>query len=51
MSRNNEKNIKKHNNKLHKEQDRVKNAEILLARKKLKQITKNSDSKIQKLTN
>jgi hypothetical protein len=29
MSRNNEKNIRKHNNKLHKEQDRVKNAEIL----------------------
>jgi hypothetical protein len=39
MSRNNEKNIKKHNNKLYKEQDRVKNAEIL-RKEKLKQITK-----------
>jgi hypothetical protein len=33
MSRNNEKNIRKHNNKLHKEQDRVKN-EILRKEKK-----------------
>ena len=39
MSRNNERNIKKHNDKLHKAQDKVKNAEI--ARKeKLKQIVK-----------
>jgi len=49
MSRNNEKNIKKHNDKLHKAQDRVKNAEIL-RKEKLKQIakkfhdTKNSDT-------
>jgi hypothetical protein len=35
MSRNNEKNIRKHNNKLHKEQDQ--NAEIL-RKEKLKQI-------------
>jgi hypothetical protein len=39
MSRNNEKNIKKHNDKLHKAQDRVKNAEIL-RKEKLKEITK-----------
>jgi hypothetical protein len=39
MSRNNEKNIRKHNNKLHKEQDRIKNAEIL-RKEKLKQIMK-----------
>lgn len=39
MGRNNERNIKKHNDKLHKAQDKVKQAEI--ARKeKLKQITK-----------
>lgn len=39
MSRNNEKNIKKHNDKLHKAQAKAKQAEI--ARKeKLKQITK-----------
>lgn len=38
MGRNNEKNIKKHNDKLHKAQDKVKLAEI--ARKeKLKQIS------------
>jgi hypothetical protein len=49
MSRNNEKNIKKHNDKLHKAQDRVKNAEIL-RKEKLKQIvkkfhdTKNTDT-------
>jgi len=29
MSRNNERNIKKHNDKLHKAQDKVKQAEIL----------------------
>jgi hypothetical protein len=33
MSRNNEKNIRKHNNKLHKEQDRVKTQKF---RKKIK---------------
>jgi hypothetical protein len=39
MGRNNERNIKKHNDKLHKAQDKVKQAEI--ARKeKLKQIIK-----------
>ncbi|MET3022083.1 hypothetical protein [Flavobacterium hydatis] len=39
MGRNNERNIKKHNDKLHKAQDKVKQAEI--ARKeKLKQIVK-----------
>lgn len=39
MSRNNERNIKKHNDKLHKAQDKVKQAEV--ARKeKLKQIVK-----------
>lgn len=39
MSRNNERNIKKHNDKLHKAQDKVKQAEIL-RKEKLKQITK-----------
>jgi hypothetical protein len=39
MSRNNEKNIKKHNDKLHKAQDRVKQAEIS-RKEKLKQIVK-----------
>lgn len=39
MSRNNEKNIKKHNDKLHKAQDRVKNAENV-RKEKLKEITK-----------
>jgi hypothetical protein len=39
MSRNNEQNIKKHNDKLHKAQDKVKNAEIL-RKEKLKQIMK-----------
>lgn len=39
MSRNNERNIKKHNDKLHKAQDKVKNAEIL-RKEKLKQIVK-----------
>lgn len=39
MGRNNEKNIKKHNDKLHKEQEKVKNAKIL-RREKLKQIVK-----------
>ncbi len=39
MSRNTEKNIKKHNDKLHKAQSKVKNAEIL-RKEKLKQIVK-----------
>lgn len=39
MSRNNEKNIKKHNDKLHKAQDRVKQAEIS-RKEKLKMIVK-----------
>ncbi|MDI5897486.1 hypothetical protein QLS91_10555 [Flavobacterium sp. LB2P84] len=38
MGRNNERNIKKHNDKLHKAQDKVKQAEIL-RKEKLKQIT------------
>ncbi len=43
MSRNTEKNIKKHNDKLHKAQSKVKSAEI--ARKeKLKQIVKKFNS-------
>jgi hypothetical protein len=39
MSRNNERNIKKHNDKLHKAQDKVKQAEVL-RKEKLKQIVK-----------
>nr|WP_314839487.1 hypothetical protein [uncultured Flavobacterium sp.] len=39
MSRNNEKNIKKHNDKLHKAQDKAKQA-VLLRKEKLKLITK-----------
>jgi hypothetical protein len=39
MSRNNEKNIKKHNDKLHKAQSKVKEAEMLLKEKR-KQILK-----------
>jgi hypothetical protein len=39
MGRNNERNIKKHNDKLHKEQDKVKAAKIL-RKEKLKQIVK-----------
>jgi hypothetical protein len=39
MSRNNEKNIKKHNDKLHKEQDKAKKA-ITLRKEKLKEIVK-----------
>ncbi len=48
MSRNNEKNIKKHNDKLHKSQAKVKDAEV--ARKeKLKQIAKkfNDQNKVE----
>lgn len=50
MSRNNERNIKKHNDKLHKAQDKIKNAQII-RKEKLKQIAKkfnenkNSDDK------
>ena len=39
MSRNTEKNIKKHNDKLHKAQSKVKNAEIV-RKEKLKEIVK-----------
>ena len=39
MSRNNEKNIKKHNDKLHKAQDKAKQA-VIDRKMKLKQITK-----------
>lgn len=39
MGRNNDRNIKKHNDKLHKSQDKAKQAKILRA-EKLKQITK-----------
>jgi hypothetical protein len=39
MGRNNERNIKKHNDKLHKAQDKVKQAEML-RKEKLKQIAK-----------
>jgi hypothetical protein len=39
MGRNNERNIKKHNDKLHKAQSKVKEAEILLKEKR-KQILK-----------
>jgi len=49
MGRNNERNIKKHNDKLHKAQDKVKQAEIL-RKEKLAEIIKkfnekNSDKK------
>ena len=45
MGRNNERNIKKHNDKLHKAQDKVKQAENL-RKEKLKQIAKKfNDSK------
>jgi len=43
MSRNTEKNIKKHNDKLHKAQSKVKNAEIL-RKEKLKSIVKKFNS-------
>ena len=39
MGRNNERNIKKHNDKLHKAQDKVKQAEML-RKEKLKQIVR-----------
>jgi hypothetical protein len=44
MSRNNEKNIKKHNDKLHKAQNKVKDAEIL-RKEKLKEIIKKFNQK------
>ena len=45
MGRNNERNIKKHKDKLHKAQDKVKQAEAL-RKEKLKEITKKfNDSK------
>jgi hypothetical protein len=44
MSRNTEKNIKKHNDKLHKTQAKAKQAE-LLRKEKLKQITKQFNQK------
>ena len=39
MGRNNERNIKKHNDKLHKAQDKLKHAEVL-RKEKLKEIMK-----------
>ena len=39
MGRNNERNIKKHNDKLHKAQDKVKQSEVL-RKEKLKEIMK-----------
>jgi len=45
MSRNNAKNIKKHNDKLHKAQDKAKQSEIL-RKEKLATIIKNFNSKI-----
>lgn len=44
MSRNNDRNIKKHNDKLHKSQQKVINAKVLRA-EKLKQISKEFHSK------
>lgn len=44
MRRNNEKNIKKHNDKLHKAQNKVKDAEIL-RKEKLKEIIKKFNQK------
>lgn len=44
MSRNNERNIKKHNDKLHKAQDKVKNAEVI-RKEKLKEIIKKFNDK------
>jgi FtsZ-binding cell division protein ZapB len=50
MGRNNERNIKKHNDKLHKEQDKAK-AKKVLRQEKLKAILKKSknDDEIQNL--
>lgn len=49
MGRNNERNIKKHNDKLHKEQDKVKASKALL-KGKLKLIVKkfNEDKSLEK---
>ena len=48
MGRNNERNIKKHNDKLHKEQDKVKAAKVQ-RKEKLKLITKKfNENKTQK---
>ncbi|WP_320814920.1 hypothetical protein [Flavobacterium sp.] len=44
MGRNNERNIKKHNDKLHKEQDKVKAKKVARA-EKLKEITKKFNEK------
>jgi hypothetical protein len=49
MSRNNEKNIKKHNDKLHKEQDKIKKS-ILLRIEKLKKITQQFNATIKEDT-
>lgn len=50
MGRNNESNIKKHNDKLHKAQDKAKQA-VIARKEKLKQITKkfNDDKNSQEL--
>lgn len=44
MSRNNERNIKKHNDKLHKAQDKAKSAKII-RKEKLKEIVKKFNKK------
>jgi hypothetical protein len=49
MGRNNERNIKKHNDKLHKEQDKVKKA-VLVRKEKLKQITNQFNANKQDVT-
>ena len=46
MSRNNEKNIKKHNDKLHKSQAKAKDAEVS-RKEKLKQIAKQFNQQIK----
>ena len=45
MGRNNERNIKKHNDKLHKEQDKAKNAKMALKEKRAAIIKKFNASK------
>ena len=50
MGRNNERNIKKHNDKLHKEQDKIKKA-ALVRKEKLKQIAKKFNASKQEETN
>ncbi|MDI1255502.1 MAG: hypothetical protein PSV16_05330 [Flavobacterium sp.] len=47
MSRNNDKNIKKHNDKLHKAQDKAKNAKIALKEKRAIIIKQFNASKAQ----